>query len=779
MSYNHNRKEKKKKTSSVVNYQFQKLLNRLGARMTYQLQNLALKDESISVDIQFAKVLENQLSKIRSYKSTTFDDTNNQQQIHPAIEIAQQFGEIASQRALEVKSREINDDIFSQEEFDNWELEMKLWRLVEELYSLRLHPNEVEQNRKVEELASILIWLQENTPDISISDDDNNLNLHDKWSHTRIALSTAQSKETVEKDIGVELVGQLDADAPLRSDKNIHPADEEIDSINLELIYKFVLLGQISSAIDYAKDTGNLAISLILVGALDENDQVDHITRLGDKGKDKSAWTKLVYELSQNPRLNPSEKLIYTYLSGGDISENLKKASSSYEEYLNVLVKLLLVYHSLENQKQGSFNYIRIPSPQAKSIGEILTIVSTAEGTKAKEESKHPIRIIAASVMINKVNSLIQSVDENTDENILRILTHLAICLALIEPPLNAHVLSTIINFYFSKLSASNQAELIPLYLSFIPDEEEARTLYSSILLSMSDKQERAKQLQAARRIAASVITDDTIIAADDAPKEKLENVLKMAVESVIKETESHYKQSDGIVAIFDEDLEDAVSENDTKLCNAVEWLYDNRMFEDAIEATITVIRRFLLNGKLTSLRRFAEGKNFKNLVSDYNLQNAGIEGDDVSEDKKLELINYENFVEGLRLLNQWRKFTAGKSTYDGSTVEASLDKTTKLMNNLVTNWLKDLLNSLLKEIRTLYVPYLIIELITIYENAREKDWKYLKMAFQLVNQVADDDANDFLECFKASQRLQEFMVRVGQLSTIAAERGLEGIYCL
>lgn len=737
--------------------------------MSHQ-QDDSLMDEPRSVDLQFAKVLETQLSKLRSCEGASIDDSSLQHS-HPALEIVQQFGEITSQRALEVKSQEIYNGTSSQEEFDNWDLETKLWRLVEELYSIRLYP--FENDGEYEELKTILHWLQDNSPLVTTPEDDD---LYNKWSNTRISLSTSKLNPSAEENTDKELVEYLDADAPLRSNKRVDLADEKIDSVNFETIYKFVLLGQIESAIDYAKDTGNLTIALILTGALDDSDKMTDDNK--KSGNFKSTWIKVLYKLSQKDQLNRFERLIYAYLSGGDISENLEYASSSYEEYLNVLIQQLLANRILVNEKSTSLEDIQIPPPQAKSVGEILNMVSGANGTKAEEESRHPIRVISASVMINTIGSLIQTVNENTDDKTFRILTHLAIFLALVKPLEDGSQLRDLITMYVSKLSKSDQPELIPLYLSFIQNEGEAREIYSLILSSINDKQERAKHLQVARRNVSGA-DDDVVMVSDDTAKEKLDNVLKMVVSNVMVDTESHYEKGNGTIVISDEDLEDAISEDDKKLCHAVEWLYDNRMFEDAIRATIVVIRRFLKNGKLTSLKSFAEGKNFKNLVSDYNLQNTGAEYDAISEDTKLELINYENFVEGLRLLGQWRKFTADNNTYDGSTVEASLNKTTKLINKLVLDWHKELNDPELIEFRKSYVPYLIMELLTIYENAREKDWKYIRLAFELVHLVADDGANDLLECFNSSGKLKEFLNRIGQLSATATERGLDGLYCL
>ncbi|KAI5959451.1 NUP84 [Candida theae] len=732
--------------------------------MPLSLKSLVSESESESIKVQFAKVLENQLAKIRAFTDSSFDDLTNSHHTHPALEIVQQFGDITSQRAFQAKLQEINDETPSSEEFEYWDLETKLWRLVEALYSIRLSSSATDNELEDEELKSILNWLQENSVEPTVPDVKGSSN---KLLHTGLSFGSENDKISVQ---------HLDADAPLRSKRKFELADDEKNSEDFANIYKFVILGQIGAAIDYAKNTGNFTTALILVEALEDRNEGDNFRP--KKEQNRSAWIRVLYKLSQEPYLSLSERLIWAYLSGGDIGENLSRASSSYEEYLNVLIQKLLVNHVLTKEGKSKFDYIHIPPPQARSISEILDVVSAANGTKAQEESTHPIRVISGSVMINTVESIIGSVDEYADENIFRVLTHLAIFLALVKPLQNPGQLGDLITLYISKFSKTDQIELIPLYLSFIPNETKSREVYSLILSSVTDKQERSKHLQAARRNAA-LMDEDGMVLAGDVAKDKLDNVLKMIVEKVMHSTASHYDKHGGTIVISDEDSEDAVSEDDVELCSAVAWLYDNNMFEDAINATAEVIRRFLRNGKLTSLRRFAEDKNFKSLVSAYNLQVTGEEYDAVSENTKLELASYENFVEGLRLLDQWRSFTADNNTYDGSTVEAALAKTTKLMNSLILNWFQSSEDRELVAFRESYVPYLIMELLTIYENAREKDWKYIRLAFDLANQVADDEANDLLRCFEASGQLKDFLKRVGQLSATATERGLNGLYCL
>ena len=55
---------------------------------------------------------------------------------------------------------------------------------------------------------------------------------------------------------------------------------------------------------------------------------------------------------------------------------------------------------------------------------------------------------------------------------------------------------------YVSKLSELQLAELIPIYLSFIPDEKDARECYSLFLSSITDSEERSKQIAIAKKFS-------------------------------------------------------------------------------------------------------------------------------------------------------------------------------------------------------------------------------------------------------------------------------------
>ena len=90
--------------------------------------------------------------------------------------------------------------------------------------------------------------------------------------------------------------------------------------------------------------------------------------------KHKLLWKETVYKLSQQKGLNDYERLIYNYLSGGDITENLKASKNSWEESLLLYAYQLLSYKlqsfilENNNSEESLSLAISIPKPQSDSI---------------------------------------------------------------------------------------------------------------------------------------------------------------------------------------------------------------------------------------------------------------------------------------------------------------------------------------------------------------------------------------------------------------------------
>ncbi|GEQ67018.1 hypothetical protein JCM33374_g681 [Metschnikowia sp. JCM 33374] len=777
---------------------------------------------SVPPEVQFAQVLEN--FQMSAGNVTPFDVTQN-------------FISISAARALEA-GKKISDsgENFSPQdtqEFTSWDLETKLWHLVTILYSFRLsEPTDQVQSHeyssfstkqkaflqkqpKLQELILIIQWLQHNSQEVSVPYNATNAS---KWTNTRVALQNKSLASLTESSNTDGYVDSLDVDSPLRSSKTLAPADLETDAANFHAIYNLVLAGDYQRAVDHASQTGNFTLALILVGT--QQDYVDPVIDGDDFAVDeedtensdilkpsasepsglkhKYLWLQTVYNLSQEERLSAEERLIYSYLSGGDQTENIKQAGGDWDNCLLLYINQLLTHHfrifmksslSGSGDDSESLASVLFPTPQHTSVENILNTMS--KSSALSEESKNPFRVIMGSVLINQLNFFLDNTFKSAqlsivgDQHILRVLAHLAVVSSLLGIHEGSRTPTKIITRYISKLSEHGYEDLVPIYLAFIPDEKDVRECYSIFLSTITDSEKRTKQLEIFKRLginSPSEMGSRSDLGSEDSTDEheyKIHNVLKRTVERVMSETEEHYVPDDEIK------IEDSVVDDvDFKLCKSVEWFFENRMYEDAINATRTVFHRFLSTGRLKAIKEFGRGKNLKSLLKDYDFEmhtrslGGSVVPTLVSETDKVELIQYEKLLECLLLLDEWKSFTSNTSGihWVSKDVENSIEKVVGKIQTLIFSWFREIIESspeeseLYKEYRSIYVPYFIIELLQIFHDARLHDWKYMRQAFQLVNEVANDKENDFLSCFMTCGRVSEFVVLAGEVAAVAAD---------
>lgn len=727
---------------------------------------------------------------------------------------------LAATRLEEVGSK----DGYLQEEFENWDLETRLWHLVEVLYLCRLAESEpviseheyssisvaqenvLRQNSNLKELLIVLGWLQTNSKGVEVPESLTNAS---KWSKTRQALANQDLNVVARTNTALENDKQLtniDPDAPIRQACPISPEDDRQDSQVFHTIYKLILAGQLQEAIDVATGTGNYALALILLGGT--QDFVDPVldkslyessmdeTTIPTKpsgAKHKLLWKQAVYKLSQQLGINKYERLIYEYFSGGDISGGLETASDSWEDLLIIYLNNICLHILLTSLKSDEAT-LSIPAPPAQSIDQVLNLISKGSNGAA-EQSKHPLRIVMGSVMISEIGALIKGVLKSLDNNnttkkvweedyLVRVVAHLGIFAYATGSQISANDLTQLITLYVQRLSERGFTDLVPLYLSFIPDDTDAREYYSEFLSSITDASERAKQLQLVRKLATESNGDEA----------RMANVLRRTVERVMAETETEYNPSEA-VTVQDEDSD--VTEIDNKVSQSVDWYFDNEMYPDALTASLTVIRRFLACGKLAALRHFVQGKDLKQLVKNYDVDSytrslAGSMDDDtlVGDIDKDELLQYYAFVQGLELIQDWKKFLNDNQMNSLSPVfwkskhlETLIEKVSSGIVTLIRDWFQELIATegknapVYQQMRVLYVPYLVMELLDIYQQARMSNWLYIKKAFEIVSLLADEENNDLLKCFVGCDRLLELLERAGSLAAVASERGIANVF--
>lgn len=750
------------------------------------------------------------------------------------FEVIQNFTSAAAQRALAVGQdldENEHDASYSRENFERWDMEAKLWHLVHVLYSFRLSGSPVtnkpfdfcsasvkrdyylDQNPKVKELLLIAQWLQYNSQDI---DPYTDALQNSKWTHTKIAIENNELNQLASDKHQSSHLDYLDADAPIRSQQPIAPEDKKVDDENFLKIYRLLVKGDVQAAIDFASETGNFTLALILIGATqdyvdpvmdyDATDRMDEDTVDEPSGvKHKYLWFQTVSKLAQERSVSRNERLIYSFLCGGSQIENIREAKSNWEECLLLYVNQLFTHHIrsffesiLPLDETQLLLSVSFPTPQHDSVNEILNTLLNAPATE--RESQDPLRVIMGSIMINQLDIfLLNTVTANRpeifeDSQVLRVLAHLAVIGVMLNINDDTNTTTKIITRYVSTLS---RHDLVPVYLAFIPDEKDLRECYSIFLSQITDSAERARQLEICKNLGVMTSsendTDSTSMTEDlgGEYEQRINNVLKRTVERVMTETEPFYTSDGPLTSVVL-----SVHPKDSTMYTSVGWFYENKMYEDAIHASIAVLRRFLFTGRLGSIVAFAEERNFKKLIKDYDfeVQKKSVNDDyspsPVLEVDKEELLNYVPLVECLNLMEQWKSFTGGwgivpERAWKSADVSKSIEKTLATVQDFISNWFTLQISNcsdaervdMFKQFRSTYVPYLIIELLQVLREARFNDWKYIKAAFSIINQVANDKSNDLLQCFIACGKLEDFVALAGNLAAVASERGIKGIF--
>lgn len=673
------------------------------------------------------------------------------------FDIVKEFRSIAASKAYEVSSQ--NPD---SPEYLNWELEAKLWHLVELLVNYRyseesekletytfnsnivFEENFYKDSSKLREIWLMIVWLQESAveperPNLSSS----------KWLNTQLS-------HTLEN---------LDSDAPIRLNKTINPKDQEQDSIFYKYIFELVLAGKFDEIQTECMRTNNWTLRMILSGLNEYLDpsidkQIEPIDEISQGIKKKALWRRTLYLLSKNESLNEYERAIYGYLVG-DLGP--LKLSNTWDSQLLVYLNHILtseVESSLIDNGRIEKDDLILAIPKSDlTVQDVLNSISQ----KLKDESEHPLRVLIASVLSNKIGPIIHSslslvgsvmlgkeeVNEIFGEPYaLRIVTHLAIFISLIDPSaVSAEDKSKLLTTYILVLRLYEQYDLIPVYVSFL-SEVEARDAYSLFLIDLFDSQQRTTQLELSRVFNLP-----------------LENILKRTVERVFSLTEEHYQIRAGVT------LQD-IDEVDHKLIRGVEWFVEAKMYSDAVHAAVSLFRRFLLTGRTKAAQEFSSRNSLQELLKNYDIEQYGLLVDEeVSNHEREELLQYDALVKGLTTIDEWR--TNPRLGTSNITNVEYIDTITQDLHSLISTIFFELSQTdyesdLVQELRSLYIPYLIIQLHNIYVDGRKYSSSYLRRALDMVNTVASESFKFYI-LFQNCGRLQEYLGLVADCAALAA----------
>ncbi|CCF56121.1 hypothetical protein KAFR_0A06860 [Kazachstania africana CBS 2517] len=726
----------------------------------------------MEVDPQSEDNLQHYFKFSNVLKDYIVDSINSKDKPDP-LDLIREFRSFTGNKALQCLSK--ND--YDLKSSNDWELEAKFWHLLELLLSFRTSEDTLDlessvingynssaafekdllhKDKQLYQIWIIMVWLQEN---ITLEEKPKNLPTS-KWSNSVLT--------------GV--LKSADLDAPLRNVHNqIDVKDKEEDHIFYKHIYNLLLAGQFEAAFSECKSSDNITLCMIFCGMQEYlNPKID--TQFAEEfevqqGVKKHAlWRRTVYNLSQSPNLDPYERAIYNYLSGTMPSDEILKETDWDSELLlnlNQILQINIENYMLQNSKIEQSELIYPLPDTAMSMENVLNLVSS----KHQKESEHPIRVLIGAVILNTLSSVLHSsvemlldivkgIETSNDlldePYLLRIVTHLSIILDIITPGIVSNDDKVkLITAYISILKLQKLYDLIPVYVCFL-NESDSLEAYSFILCTLEDPHIRQKQLKLMSFLNLPV-----------------SNILKRTTQRVFVETEANYTPSENISITQD------ISLTDRHLIFSVEWLIEGKLYDDSVEAIVAFARRLLINGKIKSLEYFMDHNNIEEILQNYKIENISMDDDehnDNDDTKVKEIKQYQALISGFKHYEEWQKSI--KLLNSESNIPSLIEKFQEYSKNTVeliksflvelTDDINNLDHTVLFEIRSLYTPYLIIELHKgLVEAANLLNIPtFINEALSFTNLVANETDKIYL-LFQSSGKLKEYLQLVAYTATL------------
>lgn len=706
--------------------------------------------------------------------------------------LASKFKIIAHRKLMEVYGK----DSTQIEDITNWTLECKFWTLMEALQEVKFNKEmlnddhaitkEPDFNEVCEYSSDVFIIDKMIASDIKItqllvtmstlsetfkldfpSDEDEEPDLQTtKWLNTYNNLNSMSPNPAY--------VESLDVDAPMRTGQVIDPIDAEKDELFFKKAFSLLLSNELEDLDELCKITNNWDFAMILAGFKDRVDPVMDLNDFQSKTKPsgvksqilrKRSLYQLVKRMDESKTAGKYEKACYGFLVNDFIS--CHSLASNWEEkllmylrnYLNIKLEDQLVKvhakFNIETSDLALINKLPKPPVMTNSVDDILIKLSHDTDEKIREQSKHSIRVLIGSLISDNVkdlmNNTIKSLENmvQTDGQdsvlaeayVLRILTHLAIILQLVygESLISNENYTKLLNFYIHRLTLYKAYELIPTYMSYIPDESDIIRIYSDLIMKFEfQSEDRIKQISGIRHLMLP-----------------LENILRSTVERAFDETAQYYPTNKEVALIFE------TAPIDQKLYQLVNWFIDSNMVDDAVDSITILLRRFLLVGKIGASIEFIDSINLPFLIESYQVKH---EIQDNLDDIKpiMELIQYRNFVSVFKMM---LKFDTSLGSFE------EIFELSKKMKKLIKSWLFELANDeeqenkeVFNELRRIYIPILFNKLFVLLIENKHQSEVLIKEGIDMVNLLADEEFKLY-EIFDSTGELEPFLIKFANVS--------------
>lgn len=593
------------------------------------------------------------------------------------FDLLRQYSDIAAQRMQE--AREKGEPA---SEIENWDLESRTWNLLALLYTSRSTEaiDEREEpplmtpvtskavledwyfrvNKNARESLLVREWLQ---GCLSVRD-KTEPELRGKWQATRARIKGAQAVwnfgGSSSNGDQIQLVTELDVDAPLRQGKSVDKEDAEIDRRVFAYVFRMLQTGEYEAAQDLCERSGNYVLNAALNGLVEYRDpRIDGYYEGMARGtKRKGLWKKMCKQAARSLP-DKYERAIYGIMCG-DL-DSVVAVSDSWESEM-----LAHVQHSImeELDENGNVRVHNEGEGNSRAVGEIINVLANTWTS-----AKHPLRIIQGGIIKEMIGMIVSDTAQKLDNirdgveetnilveerYLLRVITHMMLFLSKMTDVGPQEDAVAVLAGYVEMLTIWGKLRLVPVYVAQLP-EREAIEAYSFMLAEVRDAAQRREQFELAEKHGVDIM-----------------NTLRRTMQRV-----------------FDE--HDDTETADERLTDAIMWFVDAGMWRDVIRSANAIYVRFLLAGKVNSayrLRANLSESGVQQYTSEYEYEADASEiADDISEFKE-----YERLLDGISSVHAWEAVRDQHSTQRTWKIRAreAVEHVKGTITALLSGWLEN-----------------------------------------------------------------------------------------
>ncbi|GAB1607838.1 nuclear pore complex protein Nup107-like [Argonauta hians] len=415
------------------------------------------------------------------------------------------------------------------------------------------------------------------------------------WENTLHRLRKKQQLPVTES--GLELVDELDPDAPLRQGRVLDDLDQEDDLILLQRMFACIRAGDLEQAQKISCNQGHPWRAATLEGWRLYHDPNMESYSEDEALKDvegnlfRDVWKQVAWAVCQESQYNIYEKAIYGGFCGN--LDALLPVCHSWCDYLWAYFRTY-VDQMVEEEIRLNTDCKMEDLPdkyfhKRYYMETIFSEIESADKPEIQEESKIYFNVIQKNIILNDIDALIDVMhewltsDSQVPPHLVRFMAHLVLSLRTVGLEDKDEKCNEILQGYVNLLIENKMVHQVATYVATLPRTWQ-HTAYAQFLEGVEKKEDRHLYLELAKEAGLEV-----------------DIITKTVVENIRKRDEPVTKPRVDNINV-------TISKEDKQKIEAIDWLtFDPTQRLEAVKQANAVMRGFLALNKSTAARQVFE----------------------------------------------------------------------------------------------------------------------------------------------------------------------------